>query len=539
MKRSHGLFAPKAFAGLALTAGVAVASIAVLNLFQREGEAAVKLVPADAMLVVSFDNTPSPAQAVLYNRIGDAVKSSGMDRWIDDLLSQWDQGTGALAELRSYVRGSFAVALFPGEDVKKPDGLVAVSLSNPAGAENLLREYLHSEVREGMRFYWGEKRDGYIAFYEGYALLSNKHEVILRALAVAEGKAPSVYDDANFQSARRVLPPDATLMFFVNGRAVAQGDPEAVKGFQALGINREGWFSLGVTLREEGVRIDGALPALEAGLSRALREAGALNFRGMGNFPGGAVGMMGVSNPARFLEFVLELAQTDPKGAEDAERGIRQLEAQSGMSFEQEWLPAFRGELLGALYAPARAGENPQVILGLDNQHDGKATEFVVKFFERANEGAFDTKDKRPRFTVEALSGWKVYRPTDNPNVAFAVSDQQVLLVTSPDLLERIVSGDLRSNLLDDSNLSKAIGENPRLHFRLDAQKIVEAIERSGDLPRGVDLKSVLTGEDLTVTITMDGQFARLHILVPVDVPNFIRAFMRAVGGGAYVDVRA
>ncbi|MEM4408918.1 MAG: DUF3352 domain-containing protein, partial [Candidatus Caldarchaeum sp.] len=515
MKRNKGLFVPKIFAGLAITTVVAVAGVAVLNLFHRTGEAAVKLMPADAVLVVSFDNTPSPAQAVLFNRIGDAIKSSGMDRWIDDLLSQWDKGTGVLAELRSYVQGSFALAVFPSEDMKKPDGLLAVSLSNPGGAENLVREYMHSEVREGVRFYWGEERDGYLVFYETYALLSNKQEVILRALGVAKGKVLSVYDEASFQTARRVLPSDATLMVFLNGRPLAQGDQEAAKGLQALGIDREGWFALGITLRGEGIVVDAALPATERGVARALREAEALNFKGMARFPAGAVAILGVSNPARFFEFVLEVAQEDPRAAADAERGIREMEAKSNMSFEDEWLPAFRGEFVGALYAPAKAGENPHLILGLDNQHQGKATQFALKFFDKANAGQFDTKDKRPRFTTEILGEWKIFRPTDQPGAAFAVSDQQVLFVTEASFLREIMQGGPRgSNLLSESNVSQAVQEKPRVHLRLEMNQVLEAMERLGVLPPNVNLKDVFTGEDLYLTVTAEGQFARLHLVV-------------------------
>lgn len=538
MKRSHGMFVPKAFAALALTTAVAVAGIAVLNLFNRTGEAAVRLVPANAALVVSFDNTPSPAQAVLFNRIRDAVKSSGMDQWIDDLLSQWDHGTGVLAELRSHVRGSFAFAVFPSEDMKNPDALLALSLSDPAGAENLVREYTHSEVRDGVRFYWGEKKDGYIAFYKDYALLSNKQEVILQAFAVGEGKARSVYDDVDFQAARGVLPSDATLMVFLNGRVLAEGDPEAVKGLQALGIHREGWLSLGITLREEGVVIDGALPALKEGLAQALREAGALNFEGMANFPRGAVALMGVSNPARFFEFALELARLDPKSEKDAEKGIRDLETETGMSFEREWLPAFRGEFLGALYPPREAGGNPQFVLGLDNQHNGKATEFAVKFFEKANAGQFDKEGKQPRFTSEVQLGWRVFRPTDQPQIAFAVSDQQVLMVTDPVLLDEITRGNTRGhfgqNLLRGSRILEAVQENPRLHLRLDTQQILNTLEQTGSLPPELNLRRVLTREDLTVTLSMDSQFVRLHVVIPVDIAESIRTLMRAVSGGAY-----
>ncbi|MCL6624743.1 MAG: DUF3352 domain-containing protein, partial [Fimbriimonadales bacterium] len=343
-----------------------------------------------------------------------------------------------------------------------------------------------------------------------------------------------VYDDVNFQAARWVLPSDATLMVFLNGRMLAEGDPESVKGLQALGIHREGWFSLGITLREEGVVIDGALPALKEGLAQALREAGALNFEGMANFPRGAVALFGVSNPARFFEFALELARLDPKSEKDAEKGIRDLETETGMSFEREWLPAFRGEFLGALYPPREAGGNPQFVLGLDNQHNGKATEFAVKFFEKANAGQFDKEGKQPRFTSEVQSGWTVFRPTDQSQIAFAVSDQQVLMVTDPVLLDGVVRGNPGGNLLRSSQVLEAVQENPLFHLRLDTQQILNTLEQSGSLPSELNLRSVLTREDLTVTLSMDSQFVRLHVVIPVDIAESIRTIMRAVSGGAY-----
>lgn len=106
-KRMMGIFSPKIAIGLAAFASLGIGTVAVYKMLERTGESAIRMIPADAALIVSLDTSPSPSQVRLYNEISLAMKDSGMNDFIDNMLAQADGGQGALKTLRSHVKGQF------------------------------------------------------------------------------------------------------------------------------------------------------------------------------------------------------------------------------------------------------------------------------------------------------------------------------------------------------------------------------------------------------------------------------------------------
>src|SRR5262245_33572249 len=93
--RMVGAFASKSrkrriFARVGLMAGALVVlggAVAFNRLFSRPGEAALRFVPADALVVGSADLTPAPSQTLVFKKIDDALTQAGLDKQIDGALT--------------------------------------------------------------------------------------------------------------------------------------------------------------------------------------------------------------------------------------------------------------------------------------------------------------------------------------------------------------------------------------------------------------------------------------------------------------------
>nr|MBA3726982.1 DUF3352 domain-containing protein [Armatimonadota bacterium] len=372
--RMRGVFTPKILIPLLAAGAVGVATVGVMSLLARRGEAATGMIPADAVVAVTFDNTPSPGQVTLFNEIKAAMQDSGMSDYVDEFLQSLDPKTGAFKQLRSHVRGSFAMGLWGDLQSEKPDVMVAVALIDPAGAEAIVQKLASSAMDAGLKVYKPEKVPLIITFHDDYAIFATSAATAGRAISVARGESPNLKDDPEFKRAREALPSDASLMYFINGRAIAKADPKTKKLYASMGVTEHGWMAGGVTLRKEGIQIDGFQPMQAQGeFGKIMSTMKPLGYSSLRRFPAGAIGIAGLSNPGGFVEIFEKVTSALPQDAPEVQKGIAEMEKETGTSFEKDWMPALRGEVYVALYPPSGDAQEPGVIVSVDNGNGGTA----------------------------------------------------------------------------------------------------------------------------------------------------------------------
>lgn len=516
----RGVFAPKVLIPVIALAGIGFGTATVINLLNRHGEAAIKLIPADAAFAVSFDNSPSAAQVPLFNEIKQAMDESGLNNMIDEGLASADGGKGVLNRLRTTLRGSFAIGVWGDLKGSEPEAVLCLSLSNPSEAENIVQNFGKKFESNGISIYRGDDK-GMVAFYKDYALISNSERAIARVVSVGNGESASLYDQQSFQDARKSLPEDATFMTFVNCHAIVEKDADAKKGFEALGLNQNGWLACGITLRPEGIHIDGTMPngLDENSVVGMMRSMGALKFSSLSQFPAGAIGVAGLSNPSKILEMIRNAVQSQREKSADMEKGIAEFERQSQLSFENDMLPALRGEVNVAMYKIDNQ-KDPGVVISLDDSNGGTATTTMQKLIAKVNSGAYDKEGHAPRMTETQVGAYKVYTPNDNAKAAIAIGDNEVIFVSDNTLLLRMQSGE---KLTSDKAFANVQRESEsRMSLTIDLEKIIDLMNAEGKT-QDVDLRQLITQPELTASWSVVGDTARFQMLLPLDIPSVIR----------------
>src|SRR5438093_3077918 len=102
---------------VALLCLVAGALAAYHFVFQRPGEAALSLIPSDALVVATLDTRPSVRQAALFQRIRSAMAREGADADVERAVTRANHDAPVVWELRPYLQDNFALAL-----LKLPSG---------------------------------------------------------------------------------------------------------------------------------------------------------------------------------------------------------------------------------------------------------------------------------------------------------------------------------------------------------------------------------------------------------------------------------
>lgn len=526
--KNKGVFSPKVLIPVIAVGAVAVGTVGVLQLLNRHGEAAISVLPADSLFALSFDNTPSPSQVPLFNDIRNAMEESGLNKSIDEMLMAFDQ-KGALREIRSLLRGSFAVGVF-GDITAEPNVVLVAAVRDMPAAEALVGRASKALNTTGFRYYEIMESNAFITFRDGYALVSNTKQGLDECIDVANGKSKSLYQEPGFQEARRALPSDATLMIFANGRAMAQNEPELLKIYESMGMTEDSWVAYSFTLRREGILIDCTQPIakLSEKYLQWVHDMPPVSFSSLSAYPDGAIGVAGMSNPGGFIRMIIDLMQTDPNLSEEIYAGIEELEQSMGMGFESDILPALRGEFNVAFYPPKENGSDPRVIFSIDNSNGGTASATVLKLIEKINSGAFDKEAERLRIEIKQSGNYKVAIPKElkEKDGVLLISDEHVMAVSDLEFAERIAQGVGQNSLLSsDSYLDLQNNMQYRAAFQLDLNALFDSLVKSGEMDKdsATQIRGVLTKSHVTANWILNDKTSHMTMLIPIDLPALIR----------------
>src|SRR4051794_38703699 len=80
-------------------------------LAQRPGEAALRLIPRDALLAAALHTRPSPDQVTLFRRIHASMAREHASASLERAIVEATRDAPAAQEVRPYLDGSFAFAL--------------------------------------------------------------------------------------------------------------------------------------------------------------------------------------------------------------------------------------------------------------------------------------------------------------------------------------------------------------------------------------------------------------------------------------------
>jgi hypothetical protein len=533
--RARGVFAPKILIPLLAAGAVGVGTVGVMSLLARRGEAAISMIPADAMIAFSFDNAPSPAQVGLFNEIRGAMDDSGLNDFVNDFLQGLDPQNGSFRKLREHIKGSFAGGVWGDLDSQKPDVVIAIALDDARGAEALISKWARPQTADGMTYYTAPDKGAemILTFYGDYGVMASNVGAAQKAIRVARGLEPNLYEEASFKQARRSLPDDASFMMFVNGRAVARADENTRRIYESMGVHPEGWVACGVTLRREGIHIDSYEPAGAYGEVReALRSMRPLNYASLEHYPKGAIGVLGISSPSAYLKIMKKAFMTMPDIGPDLRKGLAEMEKETGTSVDSDWLPALRGEIYAALYPPVAGEKEPGFIISIDDSNGGTATKLFRKLVAKVNGGEFDKKGEAVRLVESQMGELSVFTPNkDNENGGgVAVVDRQVMLFSNKGVAAQIANPS--GSLPDSEGLSDFTqGEPAQMRFHIDVQALFDMLERMGEMPKDVDLRQIVSGRQLTATGYFDGTSSRAHVLIPLNIPELIRVMGKQAKG--------
>jgi hypothetical protein len=481
-------------------------AVGVMSLLERRGEAAISLIPSDAALAISFDNTPSPSQVMLFREISNAMEDGGVNRFVDKMMDDMNVPPQVRA-IKENLKGSFAVGLWGDLAGGKPDMVLAAALNSTASAENVLRE--HGKRLEDISVP-AYQMDGevIIAFYDDYALVTNSADSLKRAIEAGEGRLQSLDDVEAFKSARESLPSDASFMLFANGEAIANADEDTRRMYEAMGIDKAGWAAIGATVVDAGIQLDMYQDMQGGGeLTTAYEAIPELTYSSANRLPAGAIGVLAISDAGRMVDAMLESVSASEMGA-DVDKGLSEMEKEIGLSFDTDVLPALAGETYVALYPPtSKEDDEPRFVIMFDEQNGATPEKAARKLIAKVDE-----------FTAKKVGEVEVFAAeADEPVIAIA--PEQVVITNDVS----IISEPTESALTDSGSLAKFDdGQPAKFKIQVDLRKLFATIREfvGEDMP---NIESALSQDSFECSWTVESGVSKGRALIPFKLPELIR----------------
>ncbi|MDQ2987004.1 MAG: DUF3352 domain-containing protein [Armatimonadota bacterium] len=504
----RGVFAPKILLPLLAVGAVGFGTVGVMNLLQRRGEAAIGLIPADATLVISFDNTPAASQVLLFNEISAAMEDSGVNRLVDDLIEDSGMPPEARA-IKDNLKGSFALGVWGDLASGKPDTLLAAALNDPASAESIVAKHAEKLPNTRVTAYTFEE-DVVIAFHDDYVIVANSVNTIERAIDASEDKIESLDQAAAYKKARESLPREASLMVFVNGEAVARSDEDTRKMYEAFGIKKAGWAALSATVLAEGIQVD-MFQDMEGGgrILEAYESLSDLNYDSAQKLPSGAIGIVGLSGAGTMIKTLVESIEASELAA-DFSSGVDEMEKDTGLSLEKDLIPALAGESYAAIYPPKKADEEPTFVIMFDEQNGANPENAARKIIKSVDD-----------FTMSQVGEAEVFvngvETSDEPVIA--ILPDRVVVTNDRSLVSAPQGNSLTSN---GGLASFDEGEPAKFKLQIDMKAVFEMVRKFGgdEMP---DLEQALSQQTLDCSWTVEDGVAKGRALLPFKLPELIR----------------
>lgn len=385
VRRKRHLGGSRVPALLLLLAAVGGGFAAYHYYFNRPGEAAIRLIPSDAMLVVTLDTSPSPQQVPVFQRIHDALQREKLDTQADQLMTTAFDNSTAGKEIRPMVRNDFAFALWQpagSAPADSPMFAALIALKDSSKVTDILARHGTQGRQDGLNYYALTKPDVKAAVIGDYLALSDKPLFLARIDSVRRGETGSVAQSADYRAARAALPSDANLMVFISPRGMALMQEQS----HSVGVNspfrNTRWTAIGVTVRDKGLETVWQVPMSAQGTpgAQSLAQIAPLDEEMLHHLPAGAYGVMALSQIGQYWNWIAQTIGSDPSTQKKLNDGLAEFEKQTGLSVQQDLVNGLNGTSLGAAYPnPQNAHGVPDGLLVLEASNGADPAAMMAK----------------------------------------------------------------------------------------------------------------------------------------------------------------
>ncbi len=483
------------------------AAYAFKTLYARPGEAAIALIPANALVVGSVDLSPSPQQTITFKNIDDALARNGLDKYSNKSVLDIIEHSPMADELRPFALRNAAFAGLPKDAAKGVSGgispVLLLAVSDGQQVQSILKKDAKLFFWKGTQYYKTKGSDAGMLVIDDVLVVAQDPESLSQIRRVKQGDSPSINTVAAFNDARAKAIGDANLMVFAS--------PDLMGGKDGpMGA----WATASMAIRDGGFEFSGAGmvdTAKDASLQKISKAVG-LRPDLFSVLPAGSYGVTAISQPGVMFSGVEgELQNAAGKGEKTPIDQISDTSTQAfGVDLHNDVIPALKGDTIAAFY-PTHTAPNAgvDVLLIMDDSNGADPATVVEKVQQFVREQGQKNGEKREFFTKTQRDGASFYRIGDefekemhkgmssndtkpvvktdllfgNKTMAWATIDHVVIVSSSQELLDKAVASykSKANSLAEDPGYGSTtnLNDGSQTVMTFNLARIAEGVENS------------------------------------------------------------
>jgi hypothetical protein len=397
-------------------ASTLVASIGIAyafkTVFARPGEAALRFVPADALMVGTIDLSPSPQQALAFKRIDDAMDRNGLNRFAEtNVLDIFSKKSPATDALRPLVLRNGALAMLPRKDAsgERMVGLAFIAVSSGPDAETVLKKFGKPTFFRGTKGYTLPGDSSPMMVMDDLLVLGQEPYSLHMARMVRDQQVPGILSLPEFTEVREKVASDANVMAFFSPKNLSQTGVAAVRDAKAS------WLAAGLAIRDGGIglsvwnRFD---PATVKGLTE-LGQTQGIRKDLMSVLPNGAYGMMVLSQPGNYFEMFERSAGQESDGPKMIGELADNLRQNVGLDLHKDVVGGLKGNAVIAAYPTTDQTEGADLLLMVDDMNGADPAAAVDRFQSFIDEQNAKEGNSEKFFVESKLGNARMFRVPD------------------------------------------------------------------------------------------------------------------------------
>ncbi|MGV3618443.1 MAG: DUF3352 domain-containing protein [Fimbriimonas sp.] len=366
----------RAAVGATLFASLAGA-LAFRSLMARPGEAALRLVPANAVIVATLDLSPSASQVIAFKRIDDALARNGLNGFMESsLIDMFEPSAKGREALRPLVLRNGAVAILPKDSGKFGDGnpVAMLAVSSGADAQKALEREGEARYYKGLKYYKLRHGSQLYMVVDDLLIVAQEPTALLAVKGTRDGGANITSVDS-FVASRATVADDANIMLFLSPKMLTEGP----KGTEALMAD---WMTVGMAVRDGGIGISfgGAADTSKEPALATLGQTQPVRNDLFRMLPSGMYGSMVYSQPSKTFEAVEKGFMKDA----DMKKSIKEMETdmrkEVGIDLRKDLIPAFHGTTIVAAYPSTKSVAGVDALFVIDDLNGADPANAVDRF---------------------------------------------------------------------------------------------------------------------------------------------------------------
>lgn len=533
MKKQFGKGLVLAVVGTAALVGGG--TIAYKYVFARTGELAASLLPADAMLVVTIDTNPSERQLKTFTEISDVLKAAKFGENLDFMTDKLIKNDQLASKLRPYLTQNMAFGGWRSAD-QKFEGAAIVSIDNPGKV---------SEIVGGST----KTNDVALKVIDKYLVIASDATVIARIEDVKSGKSEPVTKNSSFIAARKSLPDDANFMLFFESESIEKALQSDMKGSKGFGY--QGFSALSATVEPDGLAFhqygETKFPSKE--IEALYSSLQPVNTQAILSMPNKAYGVMAFTGVDKYIRTVEMTLGKDEAYARTWEDGVRSVEEATGLSVEDDLMPALEGTfVVGGYPGEGEEGKDFDLVMAISHDDPAKLAEVATKLRNKFTEAAAESKDisgwsesnfaGAKLWTLKRVLPEKLSSPMDEKTLVYAEAKDGLVIGSSEAVVKRALESkngieDLSSDPGFTTAFSKGL-KSSLFTMTMNFPRLMKAFEpvirdSMKDQKEIADdlMKLFGSGDAMISTVTYEKGVSKGYTFLPLDWS----AFSRLVGG--------